>query len=125
MNINYRILSVDEKNHSFLVRYWTDIVDENSLAGHFDSNNNIIMDANGYPVRCRTDYNITCYNSLDPSSDDVLNLIKRTTPLQFFHIQENMKTGNLNLSLANVISMIGQSNTFYVPPPNSQPKTNA
>ena len=57
MNVHSRIISCDNYNHSMIVRYWTDIITENSLATHFDNNGNIVMDSNGYPSRCLTDVN--------------------------------------------------------------------
>ena len=106
MLLNIDSIEIDEENHSFVVRYWTDIVSENSLSVYFDANNNPIMDANGYPSRCRTDYHLTCFNSSNPTDDDIDIMIKRSAPLQFLKLQEIIATQSDNLNLENVNKMV-------------------
>jgi hypothetical protein len=112
MKINYRVLSYNEKDHSMTVRYWTDILSEDDLALIFDEYGKIVYNANGYPVRARTDVNLTFYNNPNPSEEDILNKIKKSSPFEWMKLLEQNKLSNTQYSLANVVSFVGVSNSF-------------
>jgi hypothetical protein len=114
MKINYRVLSYNEKDHSMLVRYWTDILSEDDLALIFDEYDKIVYNANGYPVRTRTDVNITFYDNTNPSDEDIINKIKASGPISWLELLEQNKLSNTQYSLANVASFVGISNSFNV-----------
>jgi hypothetical protein len=114
MKINYRVLSYNEKDHSMSVRYWTDILSEDDLNALFDEYNNIVYNSNGYPVRTKTDMNITFYNNPNPSSNDIVNLIQKNVPTSWIYNLEQTKISNTEYSLANVASFVGVSNNFQV-----------
>lgn len=112
MKINYRVLSYNEKDHSMTVRYWTDILSEDDLSVLFDEYGKIVYNANGYPVRTKTDVNITFYNNPSPSNEDILAQIERSAPsLWLYNIEQN-KLSNTQYSLSNVVSFVGVSNSF-------------
>ena len=114
MNVHSRIISYNNDDNSFVVRYWTDVISEMTLASFFDNQNRVVMDSNGYPQRCRTDYNITIYNKPDPTKEDIDKLIKNQAPKQWLYITEQKAIGNIHFDLSNVSDMIGQENIFTV-----------
>lgn len=112
MNISYRVLSSNPVDNSLLVRYWTDIATENTLATSFDVNGNIMLTPNGWPISTRTDYNLTLFNS-DPSMDDLEYIINKSAPLSFLQMQENtiLNPSTVISGFSNANSMIGVSGT--------------
>lgn len=112
MKINYRVLSVDEAEHTAVVRYWTDILTEESLATEFTPSGDIRMNSNGYPQKCRTDYNLNFYNTTNPSSNDIITIIKSSAPIKWLYIKEQIQLSNSEYNLSNVFSMINITNNF-------------
>jgi hypothetical protein len=114
MQINYRVLSYNEKDHSMTVRYWTDELSEEELNAFFDEYNNIVYNPDGYPVRTKTDMNITFYNNPNPSSNDIINIIEKSAPTLWLYNLEQNKISNTEYSLANVASFVGVSNSLQI-----------
>jgi hypothetical protein len=112
MKINYRVLSYNEKDHSMLIRYWTDVLSEDDLALMFDEYGKIIYNANGYPVRARTDINVTFYDNPNPSNEDIINKIKSSGPIGWLELMEKNKLANTEYALSNVANFVGISNSF-------------
>ena len=112
MKINYRVLSVDETEHTAVVRYWTDILTEESLATEFTPSGDIRMNPNGYPQKCRTDYNLSFYNIADPSTNDAIIIIKSSAPTKWLYIKEQIELSNSQYSLANLSNLINVENNF-------------
>jgi hypothetical protein len=112
MNVHSRIISVDSNNHSMVIRYWTDLITENSLAVAFDNNGRIIMDSNGYPSRCLTDVNYTFTFHPNPSSNDINVILKSVAPVPSLFLREQIESGNLQYDLTNVIQEIGTESVF-------------
>lgn len=112
MKINYRVLSVDESEHTAVVRYWTDILTEESLATEFTPSGDIRMNPNGYPERCRTDYNLSFYNTTNPSTNDVITIIKSSAPTKWLYIKEQLNLSNSQYNLANISSMVNITSNF-------------
>lgn len=92
-NISYRVLNTNPKEKSLTVRYWTDIVTENSLATSIDVNGDIMLTPNGWPTRARTDFNLTIYDT-EISEENVIRLIETSAPLLFFRNMENILTNS-------------------------------
>ncbi|NDB60115.1 hypothetical protein EB001_16940 [bacterium] len=114
MKINYRILSVDESEHTFVVRYWTDIITEESLATHFTFSGDIVMTPNGYPERCRTDYNLNFYNNSNPSTNDVITIIKSSAPVKLLYVKEQLQLSNTQYNMSNVYNLVNITNSFEI-----------
>jgi len=114
MIIHYRVLSSSSMDNSLIVRYWTDIVDENYLALTFDVNGDVMLTPNGWPVRCRTDYNVTLFNN-NPDEELVLQRIKNAAPLSFFRVEENKITNSSNLILNFQVAnnFVNTSNSWF------------
>lgn len=111
MKIHYRIISVDHKDHSMIVRYYTDLLTEEMLA--IDDQKT----KEGYPVRCRTDYNITFWKH-PATIEDIETQIKSSAPIQWFMVKEH--THQNETALSHVEHLVGKANSFehipYVPP---------
>ena len=88
INIKYRVLYVDENNHSMTVRYYTDKVTEDDLALIRDDANRIVRGGDGKPVRCMTDYNISVFETPSPSEERILDLIMLNAPRSEEHTSE-------------------------------------
>lgn len=112
MKINYRVLSYNEKDHSMLIRYWTDVLSEDDLALIFDEYGKIVYDSNGYPIRTRSDVNVTFYDNPNPSNEDIINKIKASGSISWLQLMEKNRLSNTQYSLANVASFVGVSNSF-------------
>lgn len=119
MEIYYRILSVDPKEHSMVVRYWTDTLSEFQLAIEFNKTGGPMLAPGGYPTRCRTDYNLTLYETPSPSSEEELKLfIMNNAPIQWFILHEDIRSNSIDTSMAIVSELVTkkQSFTIDVPP---------
>lgn len=114
MNIHYRILSKDDENHSMIVRYWTDIISEESLATELYEDGSPVLDESGHPRRGRTDYNLTLYNYEIPTDIQLHDIIVRNAPISFFKLLELRKTDPQKLDLSAVQSLIGVDRSFEI-----------
>jgi hypothetical protein len=103
MNIHYKIVEVWPDTHSMIVRYYTDLVTEASLA----SDDNIKDD--GSPVRCKTDVSIGVPIP-EPTEEDIKNLAMRNIPYKFLKFKEDVITGNVDFSMANAIALLNIDN---------------
>jgi hypothetical protein len=84
INIKYRIIETNEKEHTIVVRYYTDFLDEEALK--IDDNRT----ADDKPVRCRTDYNLTLWDHIVKSEEDLQNFIISSMPVAWFQLQYNI-----------------------------------
>ncbi len=110
--VNYRIIEVNENENAMVVRYWTDLISEKSLASHFDNDGNIILTEGGYPTRCRTDVNINFNFNVEPSEEDIIRKIHEVAPLQFLIISDEKTSGNMSFQLSNVKNLLGKAGSF-------------
>lgn len=114
MNVNYRLLNIDKKEHSIVVRYFTDTVNETMLATEFNSDGSVKMTANGYPTRCRTDYNLTIYDIPSPTSNAIIDIIQRSAPVSWLYMQEQIANPSVDTDLTDVEPLLGQQRSFSV-----------
>ena len=96
--MKYRIISLDHKENSAIIRFYTDTINEDFLASSFDINNNIVRTDVGYPERCRTDVNITFYNH-ESTPEELDELIKSHAPVTWFELQEKIIFANNTLNI--------------------------
>jgi hypothetical protein len=108
MNLKYRILRVNAEDHSFAVRYFTDILTEDLLCSYFDADGNIVRDENNYPLSCKTDTNVTIFNNPNPSQDDIIKLVTdySSTMKDYLAILELQLQPNAVERMANVTSLV-------------------
>jgi hypothetical protein len=91
MKLKYRILDVNEEDQNIRVRYYTTVVTEDMLAAEFNSDGTIKRDAEGYPERCITDYQLSVY-VVQPTAEDIETLIINYAPIDFLRMKESVKT---------------------------------
>lgn len=103
MNIHYKIVEVWPDTHSMVVRYYTDLITEESLAS--DDNRN----PDGSPVRCRTDVSILVPTP-EPTEEDIKKLALRSVPYDFLKFREDALQGALDTSMANTSSLLNVEN---------------
>ena len=102
MNINYRILKIDNEAHSVVVRYFTDVVSEFDLSSLKNPDGTPTLDSNGYPVQCMTDTSLTLYDTQNPTEADVDVLIKRAVPSDWLKLREDLKLGVVSSDLSGI-----------------------
>lgn len=112
MDINYRILSVSEADHSIVVRYWTDKLSEISLCNEYGRDGKPIITDNGWPTRCRTDYSITFYDNRIPSEEAIVEIIKNHAPVDWLVMKEGIEDTNIATSLDAAVNLMGKKMTF-------------
>lgn len=114
MNIKYRIIEVHQKEHSFVVRYYTDLITEDMLACQFNEDGSIMRNVYDAPIRCRTDYNLTMFND-HASEEDIDQQIRQAAPAEWLRIQEaNMQrtTDNMTPALGRALAKINIDHEF-------------
>jgi len=116
MAVKFRILDKDVNQHSIVVRYYTDILSEDSLATSFvvDSDGNTIIDRgpDGTPKRCQTDYSINIWDvsATQPgaNTDIIFQQINDSAPYDWFDLKEQIVDANVDTDMFVVDSLIGQ-----------------
>lgn len=114
MKINYRVLHVDEKQHSMVVRYWTDTISEDMLATEFEPNGKIRKTKYGYPTRCVTDYSLTFYDNLYPTDEEVSHYIMHNAPVNWLKLKEEVLDPNIKTDLESARKLLNQDLNFEV-----------
>lgn len=114
MKIKYRVLSIEEDKHSMVVRYWTDKITEEMLATEFEPNGKIRKTKYGYPVRCTTDYNLTFYDNLYPTDEEVDYFIKRNAPSAWLKVREEALEPGIKTDLGSVKKILNKEFDFEV-----------
>jgi galactose-1-phosphate uridylyltransferase len=112
MKINYRIISVDEMQHSMVVRYWTDIVTEEMLAAEFEQNGKIRTTRYGYPIKCASDYNLMFYDKPMPTKEELEHFIIHSAPTTWLKHKEDVLDPSIKKDLSVVKEMLGKNNSF-------------
>lgn len=106
--IRYRILSTDEQEQNIVVRYWTDIISEKSLATELGVDGKPILNSEGFPTRCRTDYNLTLYDSnLAANTAALKDYILRCAPIQWFEMKERVANPDINTTIMSTGGITG------------------
>lgn len=111
MNIHYKIVSINQEDHSFIVRYWTDIISEDFLANEFDENNEIKRREDGSPTRCRSDVNLTLYK-VDATEVEIDLLIRENAPKEWLETLEKVQDPKIDTSMEKLNKKIGVVKIF-------------
>src|SRR5262245_28161192 len=126
MNLHYRILSIDEHEFSFVVRFFTDQLSEMDLRSD-------PTDPTDPPVRCRTDYNLNLWREM--TDEQLHQHIAQSAPVQWLMRKERAKakTGEYVQSLASAKVALGARFTrpvlpngtidMSMPPDAAKPRT--
>lgn len=109
MEVKYRIIDVDPNQHSIVVRYYTNVLSEDSLATSFNTDGSIARGQDGSPLRCQTDYNINIWKTeTPPTVDDIKKIANDSAPYDWFKLKHDILDPNVDTSLSVVSSLINQ-----------------
>jgi hypothetical protein len=97
-----------------VVRYWTDVISEDSLAIEFEPNGSIKLASDGWPVRCSSDFNMAFFNNKTPTREDVLQLIKNNAPVAWLRLKEDVINPDVKTDLNSAEKLIGKEDSFEV-----------
>jgi len=109
MEVKYKIIDVDPSQHSIVVRYYTDLLSEDSLATSFNSDGSIARRSDGSPQRCQTDYNFNLWQTNPPlTTDDIKKIANDGAPYDWFKLKHDILDPDVDTSLSEVSSLIDQ-----------------
>lgn len=109
MEVKYRIIDVDPNQHSIIVRYYTNVLTEDSLAISFNSDGSIARRADGSPQRCQTDYHINIWKTdTTPTVEEIQKIANDAAPYDWFKLKHDILDPNIDTSLSNVSSLVGK-----------------
>lgn len=109
MEVKYRIIDVDPNQHSIVVRYYTNVLSEDSLATSFNTDGSIARGTDGFPLRCQTDYNINIWKTeTPPTIDDIKKIANDSAPYDWFKLKHDILDPNVDTSLSSVFSLLGK-----------------
>jgi hypothetical protein len=96
--IKYKIIEVNEAEHSIVVRYYTDKIAEEDLASD-------ILD--GVIRRCRTDYSMDLPIPA-PIETELHNFIMDRAPVSWLNTKESVLDPMIDTSLLHYMELIGK-----------------
>lgn len=110
MSIKMKIVEVHPTEHSVVVRYFTDKITEEMLAVSSDRN------ADGTPVRCRTDSNVSILQVPAPTGQALIDYILSVSPPSYdwLGLQEKIVDPAADTSMTGVGAALNQ--VVLVPP---------
>jgi hypothetical protein len=111
MNIHYKIVSKNPDDHSFVARYWTDKISEDSLASQLDEAGEIVRGEDGSPIRCRSDVNITLYEE-NATAEEIDALVKINAPWAWLETLEKVQDPEIDTSMDTVEVGVAKSFDF-------------
>lgn len=112
VKLYYRIIEMDEQNYAFVVRYWSDTMNEDSLATVYDNDGNIVRGEDGKPVRCQTDFNYSLFDHTNPTVEEIEKMIIQNAHSLWFYTKEQLKSGNNAFNMDGVKSMFQKTTSF-------------
>lgn len=104
--IKFKIVEVYPKEHSIVVRYYTDILSEFDLGGQVDAEGKLMLKEDGSVLRCRTDI------ALDlpipaPVGEELDKFILSRCNVDWFNKMEAVVDPNIDTSMTDLIALIG------------------
>lgn len=112
MNLYYKIVEVHPEQHSIVVRFYTDVVSERSLAVQTGERGNIL--------RARTDLSIDLPYPV-PIGDELAQYILARAPAQWLRTQEAVQDPEIDTSMADLLPLIGKAKTGAIAPKEAVP----
>lgn len=107
MNIKYKIISIDPTDHSMVVRFYTDLITEESLSSLLNANGTATYDENGNIPRCRTDCNLNIWQIPPPTGQELEDYILSAAPVEWLALKEKILDPNVDTSMSSVTALIG------------------
>jgi len=109
MEVKYRIIDIDPNQHSIIVRYYTDVLTEDSLSISFNSDGSIARRSDGSPQRCQTDYHINIWKTdTTPTAEEIQKIANDSAPYDWFKLKHDILDPNVDTSLSNASSLVGK-----------------
>jgi len=106
MNIHYKIIEVWPNDHLFVVRYYTDNLNEEMLISANDYNRR----EDGSPMRCRSDVAIDMpIPALE--GKELENLILYNAPISFFRKMEDVLNPDIDTAMSGIIGLVDKKIT--------------
>jgi len=107
MEIKYKIIEANPKEHSITVRFYTDKVTEEMLVTSTSDNGEIL--------RCRTDYHLTMWDAPFPQGEELHDWILKNAPIQWFELQEKILDNHADVAISEEIhSLVGKEHVATV-----------
>ena len=76
------------------------------------------MSENGnFPSRCRTDYFINIFKTPSPSKSEIVDIIKRSAPVDWLKMQESIAMITVDTSLSEIKNLLYSSENFVYEEP--------
>ena len=109
MEVKYKIIDFDPAQHSITVRYYTDLLTQDSLATSYNIDGTIARRDDGTPQRCQTDYHINIWKTdTSPTEDEIKEIARNAAPFDWFKLKHDVLDPNIDTSLSNVLSLLNQ-----------------
>lgn len=80
----------------------------------FNANGNPTLTVDGYPERCRTDVNITIYDTPSPDEEQLKKIIINNAPINWFRLLDDVKSNSIDTSLSSVIPKLKKKDKFTI-----------
>lgn len=111
MNIKYKIIKIDPKEHCIVVRFYTDILTEEKLSAILTVEGLPVLDENGKVKQCRTDVNLALWQVPAPTGKELEDYILKNAPIAWFKLQEQILDPNVDTSMSDLMPLLGIENT--------------
>jgi phosphoribosylformylglycinamidine (FGAM) synthase PurS component len=104
MEVKFKIIDIDSSQHSMIVRYYTNLLTEDSLATSYNPDGTIARRSDGSPQRCQTDYNFNIWQTDPPITEEQIKKIANDgAPYDWFKLRHDILDPQIDTSL-NVVS---------------------
>jgi phosphoribosylformylglycinamidine (FGAM) synthase PurS component len=107
MEVKFKIIEVDSSQHSMVVRYYTNLLTEDSLATSYNSDGTIARRNDGSPQRCQTDYNINLWQT-NPSltEEQIKKIANDSAPYDWFKLKHDVLDPQVDTSLSAITNLL-------------------
>jgi|TARA_R110000824_G_scaffold79512_1_gene200262 hypothetical protein len=102
MEIKYKIIKSTPDEHSVVVRFYTDTISEEALAIRDAGTGEILLKEDGTIQSCRTDYNITLWDTPTLTGEALEKVIMRHAPTKWFELLGKVSDASVDTSLSGV-----------------------
>tara|TARA_R110000737_G_scaffold338406_1_gene359410 strand:- start:1090 stop:1461 length:372 start_codon:yes stop_codon:yes gene_type:complete len=116
MHIKYKIIGFSTKEHTIVVRYFSDVTTEEDLANVDPESGEIIRHSDGSIQTCRTDVNITLWDVPALTGSALEEFISSCAPKQWFDLMEKVKDPAVDTTLSSIEGMVGEEREAVILP---------
>lgn len=112
--IKYKIIEIDTSQHSIVVRFYSDLITETSLATQWSETGGIL--------RGRTDYNIDLPIPA-PEGAALVDFISKHAPTEWLSVQEKLLDPLIDTSLVVLTPLLNIEGSVVIAAPSTLPVT--